>query len=110
MKTGALKIMAADPAKYAKHFSFGFGIWLDNDWRKLGWDVADPGKNFYTPQAFERTVKTALETADDYVWIYTETPRWWTAEGGPQKLPGAYDAALRRAAGNDSRSGALLRS
>jgi hypothetical protein len=99
MKTGALKIMAADPAKYAKHFSFGFGIWLDNDWRKLGWDVADPGKNFYTPQAFERTVKTALETADDYVWIYTETPRWWTAEGGPQKLPGAYDAALRRAAG-----------
>jgi hypothetical protein len=60
--------------------------------------VEDTSKNFYTPEGFERTVRTALETADDYVWIYTETPKWWTEQGGPQKLPAAYDAALRRAA------------
>jgi hypothetical protein len=100
MKTGALKLVA-DPQKYARHFSFGFGVWMDLDWRKLGWDVEDPKKNFYSPEAFERTARKALETADDYVWIYSETPRWWTAEGGPQKLPATYDAALRRAAGKD---------
>jgi hypothetical protein len=98
MKTGVLKIMGADHEKYAKHFSLGFGVWLDHDWRKLGWNTEDPAKNFYTPPAFEQTVRTALQTADDYVWIYTETPRWWSAEGGPQKLPDVYDAALRRAA------------
>jgi hypothetical protein len=103
MKTGALKIMDADREKYAKHFSFGFGVWMDEDWRKHGWDVNDPSKNFYTPEAFERSVRTALETADDYVWIYTETPKWWSEQGGPQKLPPAYDAALRRAAGREGK-------
>jgi hypothetical protein len=98
MKSGALKIMDADAEKYAKHFSFGFGVWLDHDWRKLGWNTEDPARNFYTPQAFEQTVRKAMETADDYVWIYAETPRWWSAEGGPQKLADVYDAALRRAA------------
>ena len=77
-------------------FSFGFGIWLDEDWRKFGWDTNDLSKNFYSPVAFEASVRTALETADEYVWIYTETPRWWSAEGTPVKLPAAYDAAVRR--------------
>jgi hypothetical protein len=42
-------------------------------------------------------VRRALEVADDYVWIYSETPRWWSAEGKPAKLPTSYDQALRRA-------------
>ena len=36
-------------------------------------------------------------TADEYVWIYTETPRWWSKEGGPVKLPKAYEEAVRKA-------------
>jgi hypothetical protein len=31
------------------------------------------------------------------VLIYTETPRWWSAQGGALKLPADYAEALRRA-------------
>jgi hypothetical protein len=96
MATGVLPFIGADPKRYREVFSFGFGVWMDYDWRKKGWDAADPSKNFYTPEAFEKTVRTALQTADEYVWIYTEQPRWWTAKGKTEKLPAAYDQALRR--------------
>jgi hypothetical protein len=91
--------IVADPAKYRRHASLGFGVWLDHDWRRAGWNVDDPAKNYFTPESFETSVRAALTTADEYVWIYTETPRWWSAEGKPVKLPPAYDAALRRAKG-----------
>jgi hypothetical protein len=75
-----------------------FGIWMDNDWRNKAWDEKDFAKNHFTPEAFETSVKLALERADEYVWIYTETPKWWTASGVADKLPKAYEDALRRAA------------
>jgi hypothetical protein len=31
------------------------------------------------------------------VWIYTEQPRWWSAEGKTVKLPEPYAEAVRRA-------------
>jgi hypothetical protein len=96
MKDGLLPIVR-DPLRYRRFFSFGFGIWMDEDWRKKGWDEQDLSKNYFTPEALEASVHRALEVADEYVWIYTETPRWWSAEGKPVKLPAAYDAAVRRA-------------
>ena len=85
-----------DPDKYGRVFSFGFGIWMDHDWRKAGWNTEDPSKNYFSPEAFQSSVREALQQADEYVWIYTETPRWWS-ETGPAKLPAAYDQALRQA-------------
>ncbi len=70
---------------------------MDHDWRKNGWNVEDVSKNYFTPEAFEASVRAALATADEYVWIYTETPRWWSDKGGPVKVPPAYAEALRRA-------------
>jgi hypothetical protein len=96
MKHGLLPIVA-DPSKFSRVFSFSFGIWIDRDWRNAGWNTDDPGKNPHTPEKLEPLVRKALETADEYVWIYTETPRWWSPEGTSVKLPPAYDAALRRA-------------
>jgi hypothetical protein len=96
MKDGLLSIVA-EPGRYREVTSFGFGIWLDDDWRKKGWSVEEPDKNYFPPAAFEASVRRAFERADHYVWVYTETPRWWSKEGGPQKLPPEYDAALRRA-------------
>jgi hypothetical protein len=96
MKEGLLPIVA-EPEKYHRVFSAGFGIWLDEDWRRKGWNVEDVTKNYYTPVEFEASVRRALEIADDYVWIYTETPRWWSPSGNPEKLPAAYEEALRRA-------------
>jgi len=71
----------------------GFGIWMDCNWRKAGWHVDDFAKNHFTPAEFEAAVRSALEVSDEYVWIYTEQPRWWTSE----QLPTAYIDALRNA-------------
>jgi hypothetical protein len=97
MKTGVLPIVGAEADRYHQVFSFGFGVWMDQNWRKFGWNESDFSKNYYTPEAFEKTVATALRTSDEYVWIYTETPRWWSKAGKAVKLPAAYDAAVRRA-------------
>jgi hypothetical protein len=86
-----------DPEKYHRRVSFGFGLWMDHDWRKHGWNAEDVSKNYFTPDTFEASVRAALATADEYVWIYTETPRWWSEQGGPVKLPPAYSDALRKA-------------
>jgi hypothetical protein len=90
------KRLVANADKYAKHYAFGYGIWMDLDWRKYGWDTKDFTKNFFTPQAFEKTVGMALKESDEYVWIYTEKPFWWS-DKGPKELPKEYVDALERA-------------
>jgi hypothetical protein len=77
--------------------SFGFGIWMDYEWRRFGWNAEDTGKNYFSPEALYVSTRAALARSDEFVWIYSEQPRWWSAEGRPLKLPSAYDAALRRA-------------
>jgi len=96
MSEDVLKIVA-NPKKYKSVFSLGFGVWMDNGWRQHGWDTENFKDNFYTPEAFEVTLNTAIKTADEYVWIYTETPKWWTSSGQPAKLPQEYVQAVRRA-------------
>ena len=39
----------------------------------------------------------ALEISDEYVWLYTESPKWWTSSGKADKLPKVYEDAVRRA-------------
>ena len=92
--------MVGDRDKYLKHLSGSFGLWMDYDWRKNGWDANDPAKNYFTPEQFEKSLKKALDTADEFVWVYTEEPKWWTPpDGKPDKLPQAYADAVRRARG-----------
>ena len=95
--TEGLLPIVADPAAYRRRLSVGFGLWLDVDSGARGWEREDAGKNFYTPGAFEASVRAALEVADQYVWIYTEVPRWWSEDGRPVDLPAGYAEALRRA-------------
>lgn len=83
----------ADKEKYRKHGRAGFGVWMDNDPSKYGWNTDDVAKNYFTPAEFTTSVQTALELSDEYVWIYTEKPRWWTRE----KLPTEYIDALKNA-------------
>ena len=96
MKEGVLPIVA-DPAKYGRVVSAGFGLWMDYDWRKRGWDAGDPARNYFTPEAFGASLRRALERSDEYVWVYTETPRWWSEGGHRVELPDAYERAIRRA-------------
>ncbi|MEO6434951.1 MAG: hypothetical protein ABIP55_04215, partial [Tepidisphaeraceae bacterium] len=67
--------MIADAEKYRKHGSLGFGLWMDNDWRNKAWDERDVSRNHFMPEQFEQSLRKAMETADEYVWIYTETPK-----------------------------------
>ena len=91
--------LVADPKKYDKVMALGFGLWLDYDWRKQGWNEADPSKNYFTPEAFAASLKSAKKNTLHYVWIYTEQPRWWTPEGKSAKLPAVYEKIVRDARG-----------
>jgi hypothetical protein len=96
MRRGVLPIVR-DPVRYRGVTSFGFGIWLDYEWRANGWSADAPERNYFTPERFEQVARAALEASDEYVWIYSETPRWWSPAGGRVNLPDAYVDALRRA-------------
>jgi hypothetical protein len=96
MEQKLLPLVAA-PEKYRQVFSFSFGLWMDQNWRKLGWSTNEFAKNYHTPEQFETCTRAALAAADEYVWIYTEVPRWWSEEGTPVKMPPQYDAAVRQA-------------
>lgn len=89
--------IVADPEEYRRRFSVSFGLWMDFDSTAIGWDGEDGSRNFYTPEEFGRSVRKALEVADEYVWIYTQIPRWWSSEGKTIKLPEGYADAMRRA-------------
>ena len=41
-------------------------------------------------------VRAALEVSDEYVWIYTEQPRWWPRQKLPQQYIDALDAGRKR--------------
>ncbi len=73
-----LAALAADPEKYRRRIEAGFGIWMDCDWRSVGWRTDDFSKNHFTPAEFENSLRAALEVSDEYVWVYTEQPN-----GGP---------------------------
>jgi hypothetical protein len=98
IRQDVLPIVRADHAKYQQHVSASFGLWLDFKWRTEGWNTTDVSKNYHTPETFERLLREALAQSDEYVWVYSEKPRWWTRDGGkPSDLPAEYDAAIRRA-------------
>ena len=91
----AARRLAARPERYSRLLSVGFGIWLDVHAETVGWHPDHPDSNYFSPKAFAVSVQAALDHADQYVWIYSQVPRWWTPEGGRQKLPAAYDSVLR---------------
>jgi hypothetical protein len=88
--------LAADPGAYSQRVSAGFGLWLDFSWRATGWSLEHPEKNYFSPGRFETSLRAALEQADEYVWIYTEQPRWWSEKGGAVDLPPVYLETVRQ--------------
>jgi hypothetical protein len=88
--------LARDPAQYRRVVSAGFGIWLDYDWRNQGWQGDRLERNYFSPERLEASLRAALEQSDDYVWIYTEKPRWWSERGGAVDLPDEYVESVRR--------------
>lgn len=84
---------SAVPDACRRHLKVGFGVWMDMGWRRYGWHTRDFEMNYFTPDELEYSVFCGLDVSDEYVWIYTETPRWWTST----KLPAPYCYAIRKA-------------
>ncbi len=88
--------LSSDRAGYKRFVSAAFGIWLDYDWQKKGWKPGDPASNYFSPTRLETSLRAALEQSDEYVWIYSEKPRWWSEKGAASFLPPAYVDTVRR--------------
>jgi hypothetical protein len=99
-----LPVVGADHDKYQQHISAGFGTFLDYG----AWDP-DRTDNWFTPADLESTLRTSLEFTDEYAWLYTEHPRWWTdADTGIQGLSSPYIDAVRNAVPEPTSLGTLL--
>ncbi|MDO8589512.1 MAG: beta galactosidase jelly roll domain-containing protein [Armatimonadota bacterium] len=72
------KTISKYPKAYTKHMRAGFGMWVDNAVRQVGWNIQDLAKNYYTPAGLRATVSYALEASDGYVWVYTEQSDPWS--------------------------------
>ena len=57
---------------------------------------ATPRRTTSPPSGFETSLRAAIEQSDEYVWIYTEKPRWWSEKGGAIDLPLSYIETVRR--------------
>ena len=109
VRVGLVYSRSGPLASYGKEYLEGFKAGLDyatKGTNKVGKravevtevdDAGDPSKNYFTPEAFQASLRSAMERSEEYVWIYAETPRWWSAEGKRVKLPDAYEAAVRSA-------------
>ena len=96
---GPMMSMVADSARFQQVVSHGFGIWMDYDWTQKGWSLSRPDSNYRPPAQLEAILRAALRASDEYVWLYSEKPRWWSAERVTKDLPEAYVEAVRRARG-----------
>ncbi|MCS7253416.1 MAG: hypothetical protein RMK18_03315 [Armatimonadota bacterium] len=80
------------PGIYRRKILVGFGLWLDYGGQKR-WSVDDFGKNYFSPDEFRRSLQMALELTDEYVWIYSQMPRFFP----PSNLPDSYLQAIKEA-------------
>jgi hypothetical protein len=63
-------------AKYRSQVQVGFGIYLDAYWNPTGpWYI--DGLGGPRVERLRANVQSALQIADQYVWIYGEKFRWW---------------------------------
>ena len=95
--SGTLPIVA-DDARYAEKFGVGFVAWMDAFWRTQGWhsNPTDFDQNYYTPEEFQEVTRSALQTSDEYVWVYSEQMFWRRSNtAGSPDVPQAYEDAVR---------------
>jgi hypothetical protein len=79
---------------YDRRVELAFGLWMDYDWRRRGWNPRDPTANHFTAEEWQGSVERALVVSDRYVWIYGEQVRWWGKDAERLPVPEAYRRAL----------------
>lgn len=82
-KIRAARTLSAFPELYDEKVTAGFGLWIDYN----------KNPNYFTPQEWERSVRDALQTSDEYVWIYSQGVGFFPSSG----IAPAYIDAMTRA-------------
>jgi hypothetical protein len=85
----AIKLSAV-PEHYRKKVKVGFGLWLD--YRNQA--------NYFKPDEFQRAVSSALKVSDGYVWIYSQSVRFFPLSGIASSYIDAMAEARRQAMTN----------
>lgn len=88
-------LFSAIPEVYRAKVRVGFGISMDihAHGKPQLWSTTDFSKHHFSPEEFKQALQTALELSDEYVWIYTQYPKFFP----PSNLPVAYLQAIREA-------------
>lgn len=73
------------PDRYRAILQVGFGLWMDYSSKGIGWHVDDFSRNYFAPNEFRDALFHALRTSDEYVWVYSQMPNWWTDKDLPQE-------------------------
>ncbi|MGH7411498.1 MAG: hypothetical protein ACREJ6_10645 [Candidatus Methylomirabilis sp.] len=110
---GECRRLSLSPQQYDRDLQIGFGIWMDNQsgqpcapYREEGKSCpwADPtlypeeARHRVDPSLFGDAVASALDLTDQYVWIYSEEPKWWTsARPDGENLPAEFVQAIEQA-------------
>jgi len=92
MRNGALALCGA-PQEYSRKMKVGFGVWPDPEEAgdvPYAWDTEDFCKNYRTPQEWRSAMRAALETTDEYVWLFSGKIDWCSRAN----LPDAYWNAM----------------
>lgn len=90
VKKKALK-WTAHARTYHKQFQIAFPVWTDYALKDSPWNETDFSRNFHTPAEFGQRLQLAAKYSDEYVWLYSAKPKWWTGEN----LPEEYRIALQ---------------
>ena len=82
------------PDLYRRMVYVGSSLRIDFAPRGTTWTPETPEENYFSPARFSASLRSALQTSERYVWIYSEeTPRFFP----PAMLPGAYLTAMKDA-------------
>jgi|GEM_PF-2286094 hypothetical protein len=98
--SGDIKRLSQRQNLYEKHLRVGFAKWLDADEGAGGrWNTTDSNQNFFPPTAWEETLKHALDTTDEYVWVWSagQARVFNMTYNRTPNVPDAYFDAIRRA-------------
>ena len=100
IREGALSLVAPeDVGKYRKHMQVSQALYIDYVFKY--WDKTYIASGL-TPEErakwFEHNVYYALNTADEYVWCYSEKMNWWKSENIPFGCQRAIVSARRKIA------------
>jgi hypothetical protein len=85
--------LSSIPNLIKKKVRAGFGVWIDATYSHKSWHPDKVSENYFTPAEFESSVRNALSTSEEYVWIYSEKLNWWKHKD----IPPEYAEAIRLA-------------